>query len=446
MPRLWHALRMLPVFSESQAFWGKACKVMPAGVSSQFRRMQRPVPLFFSQGQGSQVVDADGNRLCDYTLGWGPLILGHSHPSVVEAVCRQVRQGITFGAQHPLEAQVAERICQLNRGHEQVVFQTTGTEAVALALRLARAHTGRRLVIRFANHYHGWLDNVLAKVGPDTLATPLPTTEGQAPGSLVDTLCLPWNNLDAVRAAFERYPAQIAAVLTEPIAINGGGIWPATGFLQSLRALCSDRGALLVFDEVITGFRVSTGGAAAVLGVQPDLAVYGKALSSGFALSAVAGRSELLAPVGDGRVFQAGTLNGQPVAMAAALATLDELDRDDGAALTQLRSLGERLQTGLRLAFAERDLPLHITGHGSVFWTHLSVTAPVDLAAVAAIDKTPYATFAERLLNHHVLVMQTGRWYVSAAHRSVDIEQTLAAVRETFCDPMLVQSLRQGLR
>lgn len=421
-------------FATSRTLWQRANQVMPAGVSSQFRRFHKPVPLYFTRGFGSRVVDADANEYVDYTLGWGPMILGHSHPALVKAVCEQMALCQTFGAQHALEPKVAERITSLCPGSERVVFQTTGTEAVQMALRLARAHTKRPLIIRFEGHYHGWLDSVLAKPNPHgPKGQPLPTSEGQAPGALADCLCLPWNDLAVVEQALHEHRGQVAAVITEALAANGGGVWPGKGYLAGLRSLCDKAGALLIFDEVITGFRVALGGAAQLFGVRPDLAVYGKALASGFALSAVGGSAHVLDLVAEGRTFQAGTLNGQPVALAAAACTLNELSRDNGAALVRIEHLGERLQLGLRSVFAEADVPLQTSGHGSVFWTFI---APAPLGSPAALsrhDGTLYARFAERLLNEGVLVMQTGRWYVSAAHSESDIDATVHAARRVLC-------------
>ncbi len=419
----------LRTYDRSRALHERAQASLAGGVSSGFRKNQRPTPLYFREGHGSRLVDVDGNEVIDYTLAYGPQILGHSHPAVVQAVQQQVARGQTFGAQNELEPRLAEKLVRLLPACERITFSTTGSEAVQVALRLARAHTGRSMIIRFAGHYHGWMDNILAKPAVDGTLLAEPVSAGQSRSALGDVLCLTWNDLAAVERALEAHSGQVAGIILEPLLANGGGFMPAAGYLEGLRKLCTRHGVLLIFDEVITGFRVALGGASQLFGVIPDLAVFGKAVAGGFPLSVVGGRAEVMDLIAEQKVFHAGTLNGNPVALAAALATIEELERDDGQMLRRVRSHGEQLQAGIRDACAAYGQPVRIHGVGSVFWTYFTATPIDDHRAFCAHDGRAYASFTERLLDQGVLVMASGRWYVSGAHDGTDLEQTLAAFR-----------------
>jgi glutamate-1-semialdehyde 2,1-aminomutase len=405
----------------------RARRSLAGGVSSSFRRQQRPVPLAFAAGSGARLRDLDGNEYIDHVLGWGPVILGHSHPRVVRAVCEQVMRGQTFGAQHELEPAVAEKILSLVPATERVCFASSGTEAVQVALRLARAHTGRQKVIKFEGHYHGWSDAIFFNfrarpLDRDTSATP--ATSGQSANAARDVLALPWNDLGRVEATLEAHRGDVAAIITEPLPANSGMIPAAPDFLAGLRRLCDRHDVALIFDEVITGFRVALGGARALCQVVPDVSVFGKAIAGGFPLSALAGRRELLDLVADGRVAHAGTLNGNPVVLAAAAATLDELSKDGGAALRIARESGEALQARLRAAFARRGRPLLVQGVGSVFWTFLTDRPAItDYASFLACDGRPYARFVEALLGEGVFAMESGRWYMSTVHGAAEVEE-----------------------
>jgi glutamate-1-semialdehyde 2,1-aminomutase len=426
---------MLRSFAASQSLYERAQRTVAGGVSSTFRRHQRPVPLFFEEGRGSRVIDADGNHFIDYTLAYGPQILGHGHPVIVRAVQEQVARGQTFGAQSRLEATVAERLLALLGWADRVAYVTTGTEAVQLAFRIARAHTGRARIARFEGHYHGWVDNVLLGAGRDEAGRPRPASAGQQGSALADTDLLPWNDLATVEAHLRARGADTAALICEPFLANGGGIEAEPGLLAGLRRLCDAHGVVLIFDEVITGFRVALGGAAERFGVAPDLATYGKAVAGGFPLAAVAGRGPLMEHVREGRVFHAGTFNGNPVVLAAALATLEVLASDGGRALADVEARGRRLMAGLGATFRTADVPVRIQGLGSIFWAFLT-SGPMDRqAALASYDGKPYARLTERLLHEGVLVMPSGRWYVSAAHDDADIDATIAALGRALGAP-----------
>jgi glutamate-1-semialdehyde 2,1-aminomutase len=417
----------------SRRHFERARRTLAGGVSSSFRSAQRPTPLYFSHGDGARIVDVDGQEYVDYVLGWGPLILGHSPPAVVEAVRARAARAQTFGAQHELEFLVAEAIARVVPGVERVCFSTTGTEAVQVALRLARAFTGRQRVIKFEGHYHGWVDGVYAgfRDAPGSEG-PRPATAGQSRHALEDLIVLPWNDLEAVDRALAAHRDDVAAIIMEPVLANSGMIAPRPGYLEGVRGLCDRHGVVLIFDEVITGFRVALGGARELYGVLPDLSVYGKALAGGFPVSAVAGRAAVMDLVGT-RVAHAGTMNGHPVALAAALATLTELERGGGRALARVAALGDDLQRALRATFAAHGVPALVQGLGSVFWTFLTDRPGIgDYRAFHAHDGARNARLAELLADEGVLVMESGRWYVSTAHTSADLDQTLEALERAL--------------
>lgn len=411
-----------------QHLWQRARRVLPGGVSSNVKMEERPQPLFFTRAEGSRLYDCDGNAYIDYTCGYGPVILGHAHPAVVTAVQQAAARGFIFGGQHEGEILLAERMAAMIPCVEMVRYNCTGSEAVAAAVRLARAATGRNTVIRFAGHYHGWLDEELIATHPDgDEMTPAPESAGQPASALAHTVVAPWNDV----AALERLLAargDVAAVLMEPIMCNSGVIMPAPGYLEGVRDLCTRFGTVLIFDEVITGFRVHAGGAQALLGVTPDLATFGKAMANGFPLSAVGGRREIMDLISDGTVVHAGTFNGNPLAMAAALATIDELGRDAGEAYRRLTGLGTRLMEGIRGAASAAGVPVLLQGPGPVFYMWLTDAPAVsDYRAAARISGESYAWFAAAMLAAGVRVIPGGRWYLSCSHTDEDIDQTIQA-------------------
>jgi glutamate-1-semialdehyde 2,1-aminomutase len=419
---------------DSLARYERAQRSLAGGVSSGLRRDARPYPLYFQSGAGSQIEDVDGNRYRDFTLAWGPLILGHAPARVVNAVAEQAARAFTFGAQHDLEIEVAERLTGIIPCAGLVSFANSGTEIVQVALRLARAATGRAKFIKFEGHYHGWADSVLVSYHPamsqsnesgEMLAMPV------GAGQLVShsAVIAEWNNCSSVERAFAENPGEISALICEPILCNSGCIYPDEGFLEFLREITARAGALLIFDEVITGFRVRLGGAQELFGVTPDLATYAKAVGAGTPLSVLAGKREFMDLIAAGRVVHAGTLNGNPLCLAAANAALEELQAGAPGIYTRLESLGERLRLGLERILRDRGLPAVTNGCGAVFLVSFSDRRPRTYRDTLAADRRLYSDFALALLDEGILALPDGRWYLSTAHTDADVDATLEAAK-----------------
>jgi glutamate-1-semialdehyde 2,1-aminomutase len=415
----------------------KAQEYIPGGLSSSVRSMAPPSPLFFRSGSGVNITDADGNTYIDYALGWGPLILGHSHPRVLQSVVEQLERIQLPGGQHEIESIVAQKICQMVPCAEQVAFNSTGSEAVQLAIRLARAFTGRQKLVKFEGHYHGWMDNVLLGCHPKLFATAsrerLLGTDGQSRGVLSEMIVSPWNDIESLERIVRGNRSKIAAILMEPILCNSGCLKPKQGYLEAVRQLTKEAGILLIFDEIITGFRVSEGGAQELLGVTPDLATFGKAVANGFPLSCVAGRRDIMQLIESRRVMHAGTFNGNPIALSAANAVLDVLTQAGGDALKRVRQTGENLISGIEEAARQSGIPLVINGVGAVF--HIAFTAEKKLRSYEDTLKSNILArdcFIESMLELGFYLLPDGRWYVSTAHTDGDVNATLKAVRKIF--------------
>lgn len=405
----------------SAALGSRAARVLPGGVNSNVRLL---APLvFFDHGRGSRLVDVDGNEYIDYLLGQGPNFLGHAPGKVLAAVDAACRRGMVFGAQHPLEVEAAEAILAALGWAEQVRLGVSGTECVQAALRMARAITGRQRFVRFEGHYHGWLDNVLVKV-EDGRA--VPASAGQVSGHLEDSVMLPWNDLAALEEMLATSGEQIAAVLMEPVMLNAGSIEPIDGYLQGVRQACDRHGVALIFDEVISGFRVALGGAAEHYGVTPDMAVYGKAMAGGWPAAALAGRVDMMERFGTGEVNHSGTFNASVMACAATVATIS-LIRDDPP-YDRITRLGERLMKGLGDLAADFDLPLNVQGLPMSFHAGFGAGPVSSYREFARLDSNRYAAFARVLIDHGVWVAGRGIWYLSAAHDDLDIDETLERV------------------
>ena len=415
----------------SQERYARAQKSLAGGVSSGLRRSARPYPLYYTSGKGSRVTDIDGNSYLDYGLAWGPLILGHAPQQVVDAIKAQSVKGLTFGAQHDLEIEVSEFMTQIIPCADLVCYANSGTEIVQVALRLARAATGRRKYLKFEGHYHGWEDSVLVSSHPTTEeieaahGAPIPVGAGQRPHD--DVLVVQWNDRAHVKEVFASQANEISAVICEPILCNAGCIPPEPGFLEFLREITREHHSLLIFDEVITGFRLHLAGAQGIYGITPDLATYAKAIGSGVAVSALAGKSEFMSLIATGKVVHAGTLNGNPIALAAVNATLQALARDNGGCYEGLKARSDRLRSGLEDLLCTHGYQVVSSGYGAVFQISFMDKPSRNYRETMAADKSLYSNFALALLDEGVLVLPDGRWYVSFAHSDEDIEATLAA-------------------
>jgi glutamate-1-semialdehyde 2,1-aminomutase len=426
-------------WTRSRELLARAKQSLAGGVSSPFRA-QSPVPLYFDDGCGCRLRDVDGNEYIDYALAWGPLILGHRHPAIVEALRRQAERPHLYGAQHELEFEVSERLQQAVPCAERVAFTSSGSEAVQAALRLARAHTGRNLVLKFEGHYHGWLDSVLISYHPsaDRCGDPdfpdiVLGSRGQTPNAADNILVAPWNSPAAVQRIFAARGEEIAAAITEPVLCNSGCLLPEPGYLEALRRVCTEHGSLLIFDEIITGFRMDLRGAQGHYQVTPDLATFGKAIGGGVTLSALAGRKEILELMGAGGVAYGGTFNGNPLSLAGARATLDELSKDGGDPLRHANRMGERLQAGIRACAGNRGVPLAITGFGAAFSLHFTQKAGLTTYRdVLEDDPAMLKRFLLAALAEGVYLLPDGRFYVSAAHQESDIDETAAAIDRAF--------------
>ncbi|MBI3980003.1 MAG: aspartate aminotransferase family protein [Chloroflexi bacterium] len=425
----------LHTYTASIALYEEACEALAGGVSSNFRLGGQPVPLFFDRAQGSRLYDVDGNSYVDYVLGMGPIILGHAPDPVTRAVAATLSGGQLFAGQHRGEIELARRVQQLAPCAERVRFGLSGSEMVQAALRLARAATGRRVVVKFEGHYHGWFDTILVSVAPPLdvagpAERPMPhlPSAGQSRGAAADIAVLPWNDLEAVRRFLDAHAGETAAIIMEPINCNTCAILPRPGYLEEVRELCDRYGVVLIFDEVITGFRVGLSSAQGRLGITPDLAVFAKAIAAGFPIAAVGGKRSIMALTGSGAVLHGGTFNTNLVSTSAAIATLDELARDGGAVYRQMEARGRRLMEGLQERGRVAGVPLHVQGLPTVFNTCFTDQGAVtDYRSYQRTDLARQKQFVRALQDHGVRVTSRGTWFLSAAHTDADVDETLAA-------------------
>ncbi len=419
--------------TRSETLFQAAQLVMPGGVNSPVRacRAVGTYPRFLSEGKGSRVTDVDGNEYIDLICSWGPLILGHCHQAVEEAVLEAVRHGLSFGAPTEIEVKMAELVTKMT-GTEMVRMVNSGTEAVMSALRLARGATGRSKIIKFAGCYHGHSDSMLVKAGSGALTGGAPDSAGVPAEMAADTLTARYNDAASVRALLEANPGQVAAVIVEPVAANMGVVPPQPGFLEALRGLCDAYGALLIFDEVITGFRLSAGGAQRHYGVHADLVTYGKIIGGGMPVGAYAGSRKLMEQVSPlGAVYQAGTLSGNPVAMAAGLAQLEILENNPDV-YTALERKGKQLQEGLQEIFGKAKVPAQVNRAGSILTVFFSKTPVTGYDQARACDLERFAKWYRGLLEHGIYAApsQFEAMFLSAAHQEEDIDAILVAAEE----------------
>jgi glutamate-1-semialdehyde 2,1-aminomutase len=419
----------------SEFLFQAAQRVIPGGVNSPVRAFKGVggTPVFVARAEGAHIVDVDGRSYVDFLGSWGPLILGHAAPAIVEAVTEAARRGTSYGAPTADEVEMAERITRAVPSMDMVRLVSSGTEAAMSAIRLARGATGRDLLIKFDGCYHGHADSLLVKAGSGGATFGVPDSEGVPAALAALTMAVAFNDVDAVARVFEERPHAVAAVLVEPVAGNMGVVPPRPGFLAGLRDLCTRHGALLIFDEVITGFRVAWGGAQALFGVRPDLTCLGKVIGGGLPVGAYGGARELMSRVAPlGGVYQAGTLSGNPLAVASGLATLRALE--DPAAYERLEQLGARFERGIAEAAAGAGVPVTVNRVGSML-TAFFVDGPVtDYASARRADTTRYARFFHAMLGRGVYLApsQFEAAFVSLAHSERDLDQAAQACREAM--------------
>ena len=377
--------------------------------------------VFIDHAKGARLVDIDGNEYIDYLLGQGPNFLGHAPDPVLKAVAEASERGMIYGSQHELEIEAGEKVLKAVGWGERVRFGLSGTEAVQAAIRLARAVTGREKFVRFAGQYHGWLDNVL--VGVDEEGNAKTVSAGQMESHLDDSIMIAWNDLAAVEGLLAARSEEIAAVIMEPVMLNAGSIEPAPAYLEGVRAACDRHGVVLIFDEVIAGFRVALGGAAERYGVTPDLATYGKAMAGGWPVSALVGKAEYMDKFGTAEVNHSGTFNASVMACAATAATIDMLTSEPP--YERLAVLGERLQNGLREIAETHGVELNVQGLPMAFHVGFGKGPVRSFDELQQLDLGRYAEFSSVLVEHGIWVTGRGIWYMSAAHREADIDETL---------------------
>jgi glutamate-1-semialdehyde 2,1-aminomutase len=417
--------------NKSDRLFLRACAILPGGVDSPVRAFKSvgASPLFIRRASGSRLEDVDGNVFIDYVMSWGPLIHGHAPRGLVKALAKAARDGTSFGAPSPLEVELGERVRRLMPSLERIRFVNSGTEAAMSAVRVARAATGRDRIVKFEGCYHGHADSFLVQAGSGALTLGVPTSPGVTQGASADTLLASYNDLDSVHRVFDAHRDQIAAIIVEPIAGNMGLVPPADGFLQALRAVTSAHGALLIFDEVISGFRAAPGGAQALTGIRPDLTCLGKIIGGGLPVGAYGGRADLMnlvSPVGP--VYQAGTLSGNPLAMTAGIWSLDRLTP---RLYRTLSALGTRLAAGLADAARGAGVPLQVNAFGSLLTPFFTDRPVRDYRTATSANTEYYARFFRGMIARGIYPppSQFEAWFLSAEHTTKDVDRTIAAAR-----------------
>jgi len=429
---------MMSRYQRSAELFQRAQSSLAGGVSSNVRTLAQP-PLYFRSASGARIVDADENVYLDYTLSQGPMFLGHGPPAILDFVERATRNGQLYGGQHDLEIELAESIQRAVPCADLARFCNSGSEAVHAAIRLARAYTGRDKILKFEGHYHGWYDETLIssapgleQAGPREGPEPVLGSDGQLASAVDNVIVAPWNDSELLGSTLQDHGHELAAVIMEPVMCNNACIPPRPGYLEAVRELCTQYGVVLIFDEVITGFRLALGGAQSYFGVTPDLATFGKAMANGFPIACLAGRRDMLERIASLQVNHSGTYNSNVMVSAAAYATICELERLD---YQRIHQLGEKLIDGLRKLAARFGLPVLIQGIGPVF--HLAFTerdSLQDYRDSLEVDGLRNSRFVRAMLDKGIRLLSRGLWYLSASHTEADIQQTLDTVEEIWRD------------
>ena len=426
-------------YEQSAKLLERAKKSLAGGVSSEFRKYNHPHAIFYSHAEGSRIYDVDGNEYLDFTLSQGPMIIGHNHPHVLKRVEDYVRKGQLFAGQHILEIELAEKLQRLIPSAELMRFCLDGSEAVQTAFRIARAKTGKNKFLRFEGHYHGWLDNVawglstpsLEQLGSRDEPTVFPWTQGLPDHVQNDFITLPWNDLALLEKKIKERHEEIAAIITEPIMCNNGCIVPRPGYLQGMRDLCDKYNITLIFDEVITGFRTSLGGAQSYYNIKPDLSIFAKAIASGYPISAIVGKREWMNLVVEGKVIHAGTMNSSNSTVAAAVGTLEVLETEN--TYERIYMLGELLMDGLRKIGKQHNSNLLVQGLGPIVHTGFTDLLEVnDFRDVLTYDKVKLNKFISGMHDNGIRIIGRGLWYISAMHTEKDILMALNIASKVF--------------
>ncbi len=421
-------------YAGSEKLFAASSRILPGGVDSPVRAFKSVGghPLFVARGRGAHLTDVDGNKYIDYVMSWGPLIHGHAPKGLLKALAATAANGTSFGAPTALETRLAQKVAMLMPSMERVRFVSSGTEATMSAVRVARAATGRERIVKFEGCYHGHADAFLVQAGSGAMTLGIPTSPGVPAGAARDTLLASYNDLESVEAAFRQNPRQVAAIVVEPIAGNMGVVPPRPGFLAGLRTLCDREGALLIFDEVISGFRAAVGGAQQVAGVRPDLTCLGKIIGGGLPVGAYGGRADLMDMVAPaGPVYQAGTLSGNPLAMTAGLWSLEALSPRLYRHMTRL---GATLAAGLADAARAAGVAMQVNGFGSMLTPFFTATPVHDYKSALAADAGAYGRFFHGMLARGIYPppSQFEAWFLSGAHTERDVERTIKAAKQTL--------------